>query len=85
MFTVLRLSAGGIAHEENQQPIGLTWQVDQEGSDQLTPEGHTDVNAIPASNSLKSYSPTNDSLLKYSKDPPALIACVAPRTPLKNG
>jgi len=82
MFTVSRLSVGRIAREETQRPIGLAWQVNQEESDQLTPEDHTDVNTISTSNS---YSPTNDSLLKYSKDPPALIACVVPRTPLENG
>ena len=48
------------------------------GVNQLTLESDTKPNtdAFPTSGDLVVWSPAKDSILKYSKDPPALIACV---------
>jgi len=45
-------------------------------SDLLTPEGYTNVDTFSTPDDFESYSPTNDPILKYTEDPPALIACV---------
>jgi len=49
----------------------------QDESDLLTPEGYTNINAFSTSDDFESYSPTDDPILKYTEDPPALIAYVA--------
>ena len=52
------------------------WLVNQDEFDQLTPEGYTNINAFSTPDDLEGYTPIEDPFLKYSEDPPALIACV---------
>ena len=40
------------------------------------PDGYISDDVFTVSDDLESYSPTQDPFLKYSQDPPALIACV---------
>ena len=53
---------------------------------QLTPQSNTSISVSSGtSDDLESRSSTEDLILKYAKDPPALIACVAhiPHTTFK--
>jgi hypothetical protein len=54
------------------------WLSTQDGSGQLTPDGYTNVDTFSTPDDLESggWSPTDDPFMKYSEDPPALIACV---------
>ena len=54
------------------------WLSTQDRSGQLTPDGYTNVDAFSTPDDLESggWSPTDDPFMKYSEDPPALIACV---------
>ena len=52
------------------------WLVNQDEFDYLTPEGFTNINPFSTPDDLESYPPTEDPLLKYTEDPPALIAYV---------
>ena len=50
------------------------WLVTQGESDLLTPEGYTNIDAFSTPDGFESYSPTDDPFMKYTEDPPALIA-----------
>jgi hypothetical protein len=53
-----------------------TWIDTKNELDQLTLEGHTDTDTFSAHDDLENLSPTEDPILKYSNDPPVLVACV---------
>jgi len=50
------------------------WLLTQGESDLLTPQGYTNVDALSTPDVSESYSLTDDPLMKYVEDPPALIA-----------
>ena len=50
------------------------WSETQEDSNLLTPEGYPNVDAFSTPDWSESYSPTDDPFMKYTEDPPALIA-----------
>jgi hypothetical protein len=52
------------------------WLITQDELGHLTPDGFTNADALSTPDDLESWSPTEDPFLKYSEDPPALIACV---------
>ena len=52
------------------------WSGTQDESDLLTPEGYTKIDAFSTFDGSESYSltGTDDPFMKYTEDPPALIA-----------
>ena len=51
-----------------------TWLLTRGGSDLLTPKGRTNVDAFSTPDGSESYSLPDDPFMKYTEDPPALIA-----------
>lgn len=51
-----------------------TWSGTQDESDLLTPEGYTNIDAFSTLDGSESYSLADDPFMKYTEDPPALIA-----------
>jgi len=53
------------------------WLVNQDEFEHLTPADYADHDAFSTPDDLEGYPQAEDRFLKYSEDPPALIACVA--------
>jgi len=51
-------------------------QLNQDEFEHLSPDDYSNNDPFSTSDDLESYSPTEDPFLKYSQDPPALIAYV---------
>lgn len=51
-------------------------QENQDEFEHLSPDDCWSNDPFSTSDGFESYSPTEDPFLKYSQDPPALIACV---------
>ena len=53
------------------------WLLDKDEFEHVTPEDYATIDGFSTPDGVESYSPSEDPFLKYSEDPPALIACVA--------